>query len=280
MPQKNMGIKAQYLQEEEDRLSTAEERIAEYEAQYEQGQLSEEARDYYISQEEISDEQMNGFARAKQQYEKLEALQEAGILQESEALQESQISQELQVSQESQEASVLPIYYLNESGWEYLCGEKFTQQRYLDVLLLLMALILIFSGYAAMEYQTGMNVLHESAPDGSRKVMLAKTIVAAVIGAAAAVMVYLIEMIFVIRGWGLEGWNLAAVSVQSITVLGAAVDCSIRQWMVLQGIGWMICGVFAAEIITILSRLLKRQVVAMLAGFLVLGLPVLVMLLL
>ena len=95
----------------------------------------------------------------------------------------------------------------------------------------------------------------------------------------AAVLVYLIEMIFAIRGWGLDGWNRAAVSVQSITVLGAAAGCSIRQWMLLHGIGWMICGVFAAEIITFLSRLLRRQVVAMLAGFLVLGLPVLVMLL-
>lgn len=243
--------KAQYLEAEQEYIDTYEDRIAEHNRRYEAGEISEEVRDYYIQSEEIPDEKVTAFEKAKTQYEALAEQKEAG-------------------------ASVV---YVNESGWRRLVDEDGIQMMYVYQLLLTIFLILCLHDFVCMEDTIGMRSVLNSTSKGKGRLTAVKFAIGGLFGGVMGVCVYILQLGIVHMNWPLYGWYSLTNSAVGITAFAEfSINCPILWYLVLGGLLKMLIGVIDAMVILVVSGAVKKKLPTILGSFAILGIPLLVML--
>lgn len=242
--------KEQYLMQEAERLETAGERIEEYYARYESGEIGEIELNYYISREEIPTEQEYAFARAQSQYQKLSDLES------------------------SSDGQGCQTVYVNESGWERVFGKENNKNQVRDYLIQILFLILCLNHFSSMEDSSGVRMLAKCTSRGSTYSAYAKIKWCMVLGGGSAVFIYLCQLISTHLAWPLNSWSSLHISVQSIT----AISCNIAglpvlYFLILTGLLRMTAGMAAALMVLAISRWMRRPLLTIITAYIILGLP-------
>ena len=155
-------------------------------------------------------------------------------------------------------------------GFEQLMssGSRFYVISYLMLIVMLM---IIFSGIYAIDYEENMNELVSVTYLGKERVMHKRILYSAIIGIVCFIIVYLPEFIIIYDKIGMSNYNVAAASLEFITLFG---NLKIWQCMVLFYF-IRLCGTAIIIVfISYLSEKLKSTSAALGVAALVLVIPV------
>lgn len=235
--------KREFLAQESERMLEAARQAEQYQAQYDAGDLSEEALAYFLDLVEISDAQSAALEQATHQYETLEKLQAAGVT----------------------------VQYVYETGWSRLFGAEGQRQDQVNSLLLSLFFMLAVGTSRCKEFSAGMWSLAYTTQNGRRAEGL-HLLLCALLGGLAALTAFLLHI--GLLGSFLPGWSSVEYSVQSITAVGvqSGLNCSIWAYLLLQSVCRMMGGMLAATLVWVIASILKRiETTLLLSGILLLG---------
>ena len=137
--------------------------------------------------------------------------------------------------------------------------------------MLIVMLMIIFSGIYAIDYEENMNELVSVTYLGKERVMHKRILYSAIIGIVCFIIVYLPEFIIIYDKIGMSNYNVAAASLEFITLFG---NLKIWQCMVLFYF-IRLCGTAIIIVfISYLSEKLKSTSAALGVAALVLVIPV------
>lgn len=238
--------KQDYLNEEDNRIKTSSDRIEYYNQLYNNGEISDVEYSYYFNKERVPAEQEYAFQRVKTQYQKLSDLKAQGE----------------------------QVLYLNETGWDQIFNDKNRRSQAGDYLICILFLILCLSNFSCMEHTSRVRILAECTPYGSKHVFRIKAGLSAGLGGAAALFSFLLYLISTHVSRSLEGWSSTQIVSGSITCAPELFSSlPVLYFLIVLSIICIICGMSAALIILGFSRVMKRQVSAIVSSYILLGLP-------
>ena len=181
------------------------------------------------------------------------------LLTEEDGFQET-FNQYLYVREKPEER-----YFISETGWKHLLGNR--QPDYLEIAVLL---ILILPMYCA-EYRVGMDQLLLVSKKGGMHLALIKGLTAAGIAVLAAVLGSIVEYLTISVCYGLPNGSFPLQSLELFS--GVEKRMSLQQAFFSVMAMRMIAAVMSTQILLLIAILLQKMAVSILSGIAVLAMP-------
>lgn len=167
-------------------------------------------------------------------------------------------------------------YFVYRTGYERLCGRLGQQEDLGNAVKLLLYLILVFSGVFAVEHETGMEILLQSA-GAKRRVAVRKLIHCIIILLIGFCVCFVPQYLAVRANYGLP--NLGA-QANSLDIFGSFSDgWTIRAVLLTTGLARLLLSAAAGAIILFLSKKTGSRITTILLSIGLLLLPALALLL-
>jgi len=241
--------KGEFLQNEQGRFDTAEQKRQNLMEMYQSGEIDERYFSYAVSQLEIDGYEKRAFEKSRNQYNQLEALREKNI----------------------------PAIYIYQTGWSRILGKEAKRLDLFDYGKIFLVLILALSASEATEKTTHVNELIHVSLKGRRAVTKRKLLICVFFAFVTAAVSFLPRIISVFQTYGLRGMEAPARSIleMSCSLPGLDVSCFFALY---QGARLITAGL-AAILILAISRKTGNTIITMLISTAILLLPIAVKLL-
>lgn len=172
------------------------------------------------------------------------------------------------------------VVLLDTNGWQrlYGYGNSGTTTDLMLALILLLGLIILFSQYGSQPSETGMDKLTKTTIYGRKKIFRIQMVLCLAYAAAAFIICYLPDLLFVIHNYGLP---FVQASLDSLPVKAGSLFGSMPLWgYTLLLYGLRLVSVMAASMFILwLSRKLKTTTKTLAVSFLIFAFPLAISLL-
>lgn len=235
--------KAGWIKTEEERFEALSVKLEEQYQRHEQGEISSAVLEYYVSELTPEQAELNGFKRAKEQYQYL---------------------QEQLVKDEN-------VAYLYQTGWNQLLGPEGRQAEVLDFAKLFLILLLALSTLGTIEKTSSVELLIRPSAKGSNAVNRVKFKLCTAYAFAAAAIVFVWRPLQIADYYSLSGidYSLRSLMIFSQTKWPVSVGLYLGVIYLLKAAS----AVFAGQLIFCLSRKCRQESTVFFLGGIIFLIP-------
>ena len=159
-----------------------------------------------------------------------------------------------------------------DRGWKYLAGDGTYENEILNGIILMLFIILALAGIISQEDRYNMNALINTSYK-KRRSLGDKIIIMMLVVLFGYLAVYLPELIWVMKGYGLSGEDY---SVRSVMLLqNVTLDCTLKQYFVIVYIVRFLMTAFAAAAAALIGKLVKNQNITIIIAIIIFIMPLL-----
>lgn len=235
--------KAERIKTEEERFEALSVELEEQYQRYERGEISNAVLDYYVSELTPEQAELNGFERAKAQYQYLQR----------------QLSENKDVA------------YVYQTGWNQLFGPDGRRKEILDFAKLLLMLLLALSGLGTVEKAFSVELLILPSAKGMKSVNRVKIILCAMYAFVAAGIVFVWRPLQIAEYYTLAGmdYSIRSLMIFSETKWTMPISLYVTVTYMLKAA----VAVLAGQLIFYVSRKCRQESTVLFLGCIIFLIP-------